>query len=118
MNAQVGTGLDKHPDLWYNTRMTSENNTISDSLARFNLETHSVNRGFTMTFVNRVTVSIRWGEANYSNGKTTAECAAWNADTHAWIHVPGFPEMDVLSHLTTDEVAKFIFVASTMNPNL
>lgn len=117
-SAQVETGLDTHPVLWYNARMTSENSTISDSLARFNLETHPVNRGFTMTFANRVTVSIRWGEANYSDGKTTAECAAWNADTHAWIHVPGFPEMDVLGRLTTDEVAKFIFVASTINPNL
>lgn len=120
MNAQVGTGLDKHPDLWYNTRMTSRNNTISDSLARFNLIPHPVNRGFTMTFANRVTVSVRWGEGNYSDGKTTAECAAWNADTHAWVHVEGFDYHgdDILARLTTDQVAKFIFVASTINPNL
>lgn len=99
--------------------MTNTEN-ISDSLARFNLETHPVNRGFTMTFANRVTVSVRWGEANYADGKTTAEVAAWNADTHTWIHVEGFDYHgdDVLTHRTTDEVAKFIFVASTMNPNL
>lgn len=120
MNAQVGTGLDKHPDLWYNTRMMTEDSTISDSLARFNLEPHRVNRGFTMTFTNRVTVSVRWGEGNYSDGKTTAECAAWNADTHAWVHVEGFDYYgeNVLARLTTDQVAKFIFVASTINPNL
>ena len=119
-NAQVGTGLDNRTIFWYNTRMTSENNTISDSLSRFNLETHPINRGFTMTFANRVTVSVRWGEGNYSDGKTTAECAAWNADTHTWVHVEGFDYHgdDVLPRLTTDQVAKFIFVASTINPNL
>jgi hypothetical protein len=73
-------------------------------------------KGFTMTFSNRITVSIRWGEANYSDGKTTAECAAWDADTHKWIHVIGFNyyDNDVLGHLTSDDVAKFIYMASTM----
>ena len=100
--------------------MTSENNTISDSLSRFNLETNPDNRGFTMTFQNRITVSVRWGEAYFSDGKTTAECAAWNADTYTWVHVEGFDYHgdDVLARLTTDQVAKFIFVASTINPNL
>jgi len=120
MNAQVETGLDNRTIFWYNTRMMTEDSTISDSLARFNLEPHRVNRGFTMTFTNRVTVSVRWGEGNYSDGKTTAECAAWNADTHAWVHVEGFDYNgeDILARLTTDQVAKFIFVASTINPNL
>jgi hypothetical protein len=99
--------------------MTTASNTISDSLPRFNLVPHPVNRGFTMTFTNRVTVSIRWGEANYSDGKTTAECAAWNADTHTWVRVEGFDYHgdDVLPRLTTDEVAKFIFVASQIRNN-
>lgn len=120
MNAQVETGLDNRTIFWYNTRMMTENSNISDSLSRFNLETHRVNRGFTMTFANRVTVSVRWGEGNYSDGKTTAEVAAWNADTHMWVHVEGFDYHgdNVLARLTTDEVAKFIFVASTINPNL
>ena len=120
MNAQVETGLDNRTIFWYNTRMMTENSTISDSLARFNLIPHPINRGFTMTFANRVTVSVRWGEGNYSDGKTTAECAAWNADTHMWVHVEGFDYHgdDVLPRLTTDEVAKFVFVASTINPNL
>jgi len=100
--------------------MMTENSNISDSLPRFNLQPHSINRGFTMTFDNRVTVSVRWGEGNYSDGKTTAEVAAWNADTHLWVRVEGFDYGTdvVLARLTTDEVAKFIFVASTMNPNL
>ena len=120
MSGRAKTELDTRPNFWYNIRMTSENSTISDSLSRFNLETHPSNRGFTMTFANRVTVSVRWGEGNYSDGKTTAEVAAWNADTHVWVHVEGFnyDHDDVLPRLTTDEVAKFIFVASTMNPNL
>lgn len=69
-----------------------------------------------MTFANRVTVSIRWGSMNYSDGKTTAECAAWDADNHEWVHVIGFKYDgdDVLPRLATDDVAKFIYMASTM----
>ena len=95
-------------------------NTISDSISRFNLVTDSHNKGFTMTFANRVTVSIRWGSFNFSDGKTTAECAAWNADTHEWVHVNDFDYGvdDVLPRLNprlnTDQVAKFIYMASTI----
>jgi hypothetical protein len=96
--------------------MTTENSTISDSLSRINLIDNSHNKGFTMTFDNRITVSIRWGCMNYSDGKTTAECAAWNADTHDWIHVIGFDYCgdDVLPRLSTDDVATFIYNASCM----
>jgi hypothetical protein len=95
--------------------MTNKNS-ISDSLNRLNLVTTDYNRGFTMTFANRITVSIRWGNHNYSDGKTTAEVAAWDADTHEWVHVTGFDynSDNVLGHLTTNEVAKFIHAASTM----
>jgi len=89
-------------------------NTISDSLSRINLISSSLNRGFTMTFDNRVTVSVRWGTANYSDGKTTAEVAAWNTDTHEWVHVPGFASIDVIGHLTSDQIAEFMFAASKM----
>lgn len=91
-------------------------NSISDKLARLNLNDNPHNKGFTMTFQNRITVSIRWGEMNYSDGKTTAECAAWNADNHAWVHVVGFNYYgdDVLGRLSTDDVAKFMYMASTM----
>jgi hypothetical protein len=98
----------------------SNTNTISDSLSRINLIDNPHNKGFTMTFQNRITVSIRWGCMNYSDGKTTAECAAWDADTphtpYKWVHVIGFDynDDDVLGSLSTDEVAKFIYMASTM----
>jgi hypothetical protein len=93
----------------------SNTDTISDSLSRINLIDNPHNKGFMMTFQNRITVSIRWGEANYSDGKTTAECAAWTA-AHKWVHVIGFDynDDDVLGRLSTDEVAKFIYMASTM----
>jgi hypothetical protein len=94
----------------------SNTDTISDSLPRINLIDNSHNKGFTLTFDNRITVSIRWGSCNYSDGKTTAECAAWNADNHAWVHVIGFNyyDNDVLGRLSTDDVARFIYMASTM----
>jgi hypothetical protein len=90
--------------------------TISDSLSRINLIDDPWNKGFTMTFPNRVTVSIRWGKMNYSDGKTTAECAAWNADTHEWVHVDEFcyDGDDVLPRMQTHEVARFIHNACNM----
>ena len=93
-------------------------NSVSDSLNRLNLVTTDYNRGFTMTFANRVTVSVRWGKHNYSDGQTTAEVAAWNADTHEWVGVPGYTKPEefdnVAGHLNTDEVVKFMHAASTM----
>ena len=96
--------------------MTTDNQPISDSLCRFNLTSTDFNRGFSMTFPNRVTVSIRWGTANYSDGRTTAECGAWNADTHAWIQIPDFDYNGdhVLPHMTTVDVARFIHNATLL----
>lgn len=90
---------------------------ISDMKSRINLVTATHNCGFTMTFRNRITVSVRWGEYNYSDGKTTAELAAWDADNHDWVHVPGFNygDDDVLGRCDTDEIAEFIHRASTMS---
>jgi hypothetical protein len=93
--------------------MTNENS-ISDSLNRLNLVTTDYNRGFTMTFANRVTVSVRWGKYSNSDGKTTAEVAAWDADTHEWVRVTGYDYDNVLGHLTTNEIVKFMCAASTM----
>lgn len=89
---------------------------ISDNLQRINLIDNAHNKGFTMTFPNRITVSVRWGEANYSDGKTTAECAAWDAKTHEWIYVDEFDYDgdDVLPRLQTHEVARFMYNASKM----
>lgn len=108
--------FDKNTKVWYNTHMTTENYTISDSLNRINLSNDPHNKGFTMTFANRVTVSIRWGSMNYSDGRTTAECAAWDANTHEWVHVIGFKYDgdNVLPRLSTDDVARFIHSASIM----
>ena len=115
-NAQVEIGLDNRTIFWYNIHMTSENSNISDSLSRINLETESHNKGFTMTFPNRVTVSVRWGSFNYSDGKTNAECAAWDADTHEWVHVPEFDYSgdDVLARMETHEIARFMYNACMM----
>lgn len=90
--------------------------TISDNLKRINLITDKANQGFTMTFENRITVSVRWGSFNYSDGKTTAECAAWDADTHVWVDVDGFDYGgdDILPRLSTDEIALFIYNARNM----
>jgi hypothetical protein len=90
--------------------MSSTTNTTS----YMELRTEPANKGFYMVFPNRVTVSIRWGEANYSDGKTTAECAAWNADTYEWVHVDGFDYNgdDILPRMQTHEVARFMYNAS------
>ena len=93
--------------------------TISDNLNRINLITDAHNKGFTMTFPNRITVSIRWGSYNYSDGKTNAECAAWDADTQDWVEVPDFATDgdDVLARMETHEIAKFMYNASMMTRN-
>jgi len=80
----------------------------------FNNYSDTGSTGFTITFSNGITVSIRWGEHNYSDqGKTTAECAAWWSDG-SWVHIDGFDYYgdDVLPRLTADQVAKFIYNAS------
>lgn len=77
----------------------------------FFLATDPTNQGFTMTYPNGITVSIRWGTVSYSDGQTTAEVAAWWNDKHnSWVHVPEFEYGgdDVLPHLTTVEVTRFM----------
>jgi hypothetical protein len=90
---------------------------ISDSLNRINLITDSRNKGFTMTFANRITVSVRWGLSCFSDGKTTAECMAWSADDHRVVRVMGMQYLedeDIIRECTTDEVAAFMYNASLM----
>lgn len=80
----------------------------------FNNYSNAVNNGFTMTFANGITVSVRWGNMNYCDqGKTTAECAAWWSD-QSWVHIEGFEYGydDVLADLTADDVALFIHNAA------
>ena len=82
----------------------------------FKLCTNPHNCGFTMTFANEVTVSVRWGESSYSNGKTTAEVAAsYNGE---FVCVPGYEELwkhdQVIGHMTADEAIKWMYAASQM----
>ncbi len=88
------------------------------------------NSGFSITFENGNTVSVRWGPGNYCNPvhpegrmaphdapqradvweSTTAEVAAWDSDGN-W-HNHGMDQ--VSGWLTPEEVAKFItFVATS-----
>ena len=82
----------------------------------FNLYDNPLHTGFTITFLNGITVSICWGEMNYSDhGATTAECAAYDTDGK-FIHVNGFHYNgdDVLPRLSAEDVARFMFSASVM----
>lgn len=92
----------------------NDNTNISDSLCRINLDATPYHKGFTMTFPNRITVSVAFGSGNYSDGKTNAECAAWRADDHRWVRIDGFEYYndDVLPRMETHEIARFIYNAS------
>lgn len=82
----------------------------------FNIDSNPSNNGFTLTFLNGITVSVRWGDMNYSdNGESTAECAAYDSDGQ-WVLVNGFNYHDntVLPNLSTEDVARFMFNASVM----
>jgi len=82
----------------------------------FDISSDSINTGFTITFLNGITVSIRWGNMNYADGgETTAECAAFDNDG-IWVLVNGFNYHDdtVLPHLSAEDVARFVFNASVM----
>lgn len=78
------------------------------------LYTDPINQGFTMTYPNGITVSIRWGSMSYSDGKTTAEVAAWyntsNDEDREWIHVPEFNYGgdDVLCNMSPVEITRFM----------
>lgn len=88
---------------------------VSTSKPTFMLYPEPRSCGFALTFNNSVTVSVRWGTMNYSDGCTTAECAAFLG--HGFIHVPGFMygSDDVLSHLSSDQVAQFIETAARLD---
>jgi len=83
------------------------------------------NHGFMLTFANRWTISVRWGENNYSDYKTTvhsldelesdmhkantAECAVWDAEG-TWQQ---FGYDTVCGHMDSDAVAKLITEVSS-----
>lgn len=88
---------------------------------------NSDNQGFTMLLPNGIVVSIRWGSANYSDNRTmqptmkysatSAECAAYSFKTKEFVEVPEFEHRgnQVLSRMSTSEVARFIHNASLMS---
>jgi hypothetical protein len=82
----------------------------------FTVSPNEYNVGFSVKFANNIVVSVRWGAINYSNGQTTAECAAWDDATGKWVRVLGFEYDgdDVLPHVSADEVARFMRSASVM----
>lgn len=74
-------------------------------------------KGFTMTFANGITVSVRWGEFNYSNGKSDAEVAAMDKNGN-FIPVRGYENHwqydQVIGHMTADAVVNWMYAASKM----
>ena len=64
--------------------------------------------GLHITFANHWTVSIQWGERNYSNDCATAEIAAWHGErgTRPWYHFDNGNE--VLGWQTPEEVIKWL----------
>ena len=100
----------------------------------FQLGTQSHNNGFTMTFENGYTVSVRWGWGNYCDNNykrpvvmdgdslppltssefrecKTAEVAVWDY-RHYYVSSPGVAG-DVRAHMTSDEVAKLLADVAT-----
>ena len=75
--------------------------------SQFILNTEPRN-GITMKFENGNTISIQFSQTmNYSDGKTNAEVAAWDADGE-WINLSDNPGDDVIGWQTTDKVADLI----------
>ena len=106
----------------------------------FKLETQSHNNGFTMTFENGYTVSVRWGWGNYCDNNhkrpvtygarnclpplsstefyecKTAEVAVWNQEG-TFLTPHGTLGGDVLAYRTSEEVASFLSEVSSWKPN-
>ena len=66
-----------------------------------------IHNGITMKFSNGNTISIQFAKTNYSNGKTNAEVAAWDADGEG-IDLSGNQSDVVVGWQTTDQVADII----------
>jgi len=100
----------------------------------FHCAKESQNNGFTMTFENGYTVSVRWGWANYCTNRTmpasastrilwhdmsstncsdslTAEVAVWNKDGE-FVSSPGV-RGDVQGHQSSKDVVAFLFKVSS-----
>ena len=81
----------------------------------FKAENNEWHHGFQMTFENQFTISVQFSKHNYSDqGETTAEVAAWNSNGDWMVYngdnwvVLTNGDTDVMSHQTTDDVARMI----------
>jgi hypothetical protein len=81
----------------------------------FKAENNEWHHGFQMTFGNQFTISVQFSKHNYSDqGETTAEVAAWNSNGDWMVYngdnwvVLTNGDTDVMSHQTTDDVARMI----------
>ena len=74
--------------------------------SKFKTNTDSMYNGFTLSFENGNTISVQFSQFNYSDGETTAEVAAWDADNE-WISL-GDGQGDVVGWQTTDQLADLI----------
>jgi len=82
---------------------------------KFKAENNDWHHGFQMTFENQFTISVQFSKHNYSDGgETTAEVAAWNSNGDWMVYngdnwvVLTNGDTDVMSHQTTDDVARMI----------
>ena len=81
----------------------------------FKAENNDWHHGFQMTFDNKCTISVQFNGRSYCDaGKTTAEVAAWNGNGdwmmwngNNWVVLTN-GDTDVMSHQTTDDVARMI----------
>ena len=82
---------------------------------KFKAENNDWHHGFQMTFENQFTISVQFSKYNYSDGgETTAEVAAWNSNGDwmiwngdNWVVLTN-GDTEVMSHQTTDDVARMI----------
>ena len=74
-------------------------------MEQFSTNKNEYQNGFSITFDNGYTISVQFGKANYSNGSTTAEVAAWSKDG-TWYKLGA--NDNVIGWQTADEVADLI----------
>ena len=78
-------------------------------MSEFKIQSDQYHNGFSMKFENGYTISVQFAAMNYSNGKTNAEVAAWDAEGN-YVHLE--EGMEVLGWRTTNDVAKMIDIVS------
>ena len=80
-------------------------------MSEFKINSDKYFNGYSMKFENGYTISVQFSEMNYSDGKTTAEVAAWGEDGDWYQLVDG---NDVIGWQSTDDVAKWMDKVSNL----